>query len=95
LPRHVRGGLGSLGQAATVAAWREGQPWLDAVLAYLDGNRQRVARFVASGCRAFAVVPEATFLAWPIAVTGTVARSSFRDRARLRMASSARSGPRA
>lgn len=65
VPRHVRGGLGSLGQAATVAAWREGQPWLDAVLAYLDGNRRRVAQFVAErmpGVRSF--VPEATFLAW-------------------------------
>ena len=65
VPRHVRGGLGSLGQAATLAAWREGQPWLDAVLAYLDGNRRRVAHFVAErlpGVRSFA--PEATFLAW-------------------------------
>ena len=65
VPRHVRGGLGSLGQAATIAAWREGQPWLDAVLAYLDGNRRRVANFVAErmpGVRSF--VPEATFLAW-------------------------------
>ncbi len=65
VPRHMRGGLGSLGQAATLAAWREGQPWLDAVLAYLDGNRRRVARFVAErlpGVRSFA--PEATFLAW-------------------------------
>ena len=65
VPRHVRGGLGSLGQAATVAAWREGQSWLDAVLAYLDGNRRSVARFVAErlpGVRSFE--PEATFLAW-------------------------------
>jgi cystathionine beta-lyase len=65
VPRHIRGGLGSLGQAATLAAWREGQPWLDAVLAHLDGNRRSVARFVAErlpGVRHFE--PEATFLAW-------------------------------
>ncbi len=65
VPSHVRGGLGSLGQAATLAAWREGQPWLDAVVAYLDGNRRSVARAVASrlpGVRSFE--PEATFLAW-------------------------------
>lgn len=65
VPRHIRGGIGSLGQAATLAAWREGQPWLDAVLAYLDGNRSHVARFVAErlpGVRHFE--PEATFLAW-------------------------------
>ena len=65
VPRHIRGGLGSLGQAATLAAWRAGQPWLDAVVAYLDGNRRSVARFVAErlpGVRHFP--PEATFLAW-------------------------------
>ena len=65
VPRHIRGGLGSLGQAATLAAWREGQPWLDAVLGYLEGNRRSVARFVAErlpGVRHFE--PEATFLAW-------------------------------
>jgi cystathionine beta-lyase len=65
VPRHIRGGLGSLGQAATLAAWRAGQPWLDAVLAHLDGNRHSVARAVAErmpGVRHFE--PEATFLAW-------------------------------
>lgn len=65
LPRSLLGGLGSLGPAATLAAWREGQPWLDAVLAYLAGNRERVARCVADqlhGIRLFP--PEATFLAW-------------------------------
>jgi cystathionine beta-lyase len=65
VPRHVRGGLSSLGQAATLAAWREGQPWLDAVLAYLDANRRSVTRFVAErlpGVGSFE--PEATFLAW-------------------------------
>lgn len=65
LPAHLRGGLGGLGLAATELAWREGQPWLDAVLAYLEANRDFVARFVAErlpGIRH--ATPEATYLAW-------------------------------
>jgi len=65
LPRHVRGGVGSLGLAATAAAWRESQPWLDAVLSHLEGNRAFVAEFVQ---RALPDVghhpPEAGYLAW-------------------------------
>ena len=65
LPRALRGGLGALGQVATLAAWREGQPWLDAVLAYLAGNRDLVARFAAERLPGVGhVAPEASFLAW-------------------------------
>lgn len=65
LPRHVRGGVGSLGLAATAAAWRESQPWLDAVLRRLEANRGIVADLVRSelpgvGHRP----PEASYLAW-------------------------------
>jgi cystathionine beta-lyase len=65
VPRNVRGGLGLLGLEATREAWRHAQPWLDEVLAYLDGNRRFVGRFVAErlpGVRGFD--PEATYLAW-------------------------------
>jgi cystathionine beta-lyase len=64
-PRHLRGGLGSLGMAASEVAWRHSQPWLDEVLAYLEANRQLVAEFTAAqlpGIRHFR--PEATYLAW-------------------------------
>lgn len=64
-PAHARGGLGSLGLAATSLAWSEGQPWLDEVMAYIEGNRRIVADFVAThlpGVRH--VSPEATYLAW-------------------------------
>jgi cystathionine beta-lyase len=64
-PRHLRGGLGSLGLAATEAAWRHCQPWLDEVLAYLETNRKLLAEYVAAelpGVRCFR--PEATYLAW-------------------------------
>ncbi len=46
-PRHVRGGMGILGMYATIAAWREGQPWLDEVVAYLESNRDHLARSLA------------------------------------------------
>ena len=64
-PGHLRGGLGSLGIAATEVAWRHSQPWLDEVLAYLEANRELLAEFIASqlpGVRHFR--PEATYLAW-------------------------------
>jgi len=65
LPAHLRGGLGSLGLAATALAWTEAQAWLDEVVAYLDANRRFVAEFVAD--KLPGVVhhsPEATYLAW-------------------------------
>src|SRR5690606_19325315 len=37
--RRFRGGIGLFGLAATVAAWRFGQPWLDEVVPYLEANR--------------------------------------------------------
>ena len=63
--RHVRGGLNTLGLAATAAAWTEGQAWQDEVLRYLDANRSFVASFVRE--RWPGVVhtpPEATYLSW-------------------------------
>ncbi len=63
--RHLRGGLGSFGIAATEMAWRHSQPWLDQVLVYLESNRELVADFTARelpGIRHFR--PEATYLAW-------------------------------
>jgi cystathionine beta-lyase len=54
-----------LAQAATLAAYREGGPWLEHTVAYLRENRRFFAEFVASeipgvGLRA----PEGTYLAW-------------------------------
>jgi cysteine-S-conjugate beta-lyase len=65
LPAHLRGGLSSLGLAATELAWREGQPWLDEALAYLDANRDYAARFIAERLpQVRHAKPEATYLAW-------------------------------
>lgn len=64
-PRHLRGGLGSLGIQATLTAWREGDPWLRDLIAYLESNRDFLAetlRRELPEVRFFR--PEATYLAW-------------------------------
>jgi cystathionine beta-lyase len=65
LPPHVLGHCGILDDAATHAAWTEGQPWLDEVMAYLLENRGLVLDFFARELPAVHVLPpEATYLAW-------------------------------
>jgi cystathionine beta-lyase len=62
---HARGGIGTLGLAATEAAWTEGQPWLDEVLRHLERNRALVASHAAERWPAVGhLPPEATYLAW-------------------------------
>jgi cystathionine beta-lyase len=65
LPRHIGGGIGLLGLYATIAAWRESQPWLDEVRCYLEANRDFTAGFLAE--RLPEIVfhpPQATYLGW-------------------------------
>jgi cystathionine beta-lyase len=57
--------VNNMGLAAALAAYRDGQDWLDQVLAYLQANRDFVLDFVRRelpGIRMTA--PEATYLAW-------------------------------
>jgi cystathionine beta-lyase len=54
-----------LGVLASVAAFTEGQPWLDAVIAQLDANRGHLARLLAEHLPAAGYTPpQASFLAW-------------------------------
>lgn len=65
IPDALLGQASTVGIEATIAAWQHGQPWLDAVLARLQANRDRLAAFVAAelpGVRHY--TPEATYLAW-------------------------------
>jgi cystathionine beta-lyase len=58
-------GASTPGVWATTAAYREGGPWLDDVVAYLDGSRQLLADLIAEqlpGVRYQA--PEGTYLGW-------------------------------
>ncbi|WP_433803434.1 MalY/PatB family protein [Actinomycetospora sp. CA-084318] len=50
------------GVLATTAAYAHGDPWLDDVLAYLDGNRALLREATLPGVGA--IVPEGTYLAW-------------------------------
>ncbi|MDR1799900.1 MAG: aminotransferase class I/II-fold pyridoxal phosphate-dependent enzyme [Bifidobacteriaceae bacterium] len=55
----------TMGALANVAAYREGQPWLDRVLAYLQANRDWLAAQLATRAgRIGHRPPEATYLAW-------------------------------
>lgn len=56
---------GHLGVLASVAAFAESLPWLDAVLAQLDENRGYLSRLLGEQLPAVRYVPpEASFLAW-------------------------------
>jgi len=65
MPQRLMGQLNITGIDATIAAWEEGRPWLDAVLAYLAASRDRVVDVLAKEIPAIRVIkPEATYLAW-------------------------------
>jgi cysteine-S-conjugate beta-lyase len=65
VPAYVRGGVGILSQHATVAAWREGDVWLEQVRAYLELSRHHVVGRLRSLLPEVSVhLPEATYLAW-------------------------------
>lgn len=54
-----------MGHVAALAAFREGQEWLDQVLAYLEGNRDFLARYVVEKLNPLRMARmEATYLAW-------------------------------
>ena len=65
IPEEVSHGASHLGVIAHRAAYLEGGPWLDALLAGLDDNRRLLADLLAEHLpEARFRVPEATFLAW-------------------------------
>jgi cystathionine beta-lyase len=54
-----------LGQVAALAAYRDGGPWLEAVLSYLQANRDFLHDYVASHLTGVSMTrPEGTYLAW-------------------------------
>ena len=53
------------GYVATLAAYRDGQPWLDDLLRYLEANRDFLAQYVADELPGVTITkPEGTYLAW-------------------------------
>jgi len=65
LPRHLLGGVGSPGAEATLAAWTEGEPWLEEVRAHLTRQRDHLsARLSTELPQVGFEAPQATYLAW-------------------------------
>lgn len=59
------GWVNALGQTAALAAYAEGEPWLEALLAYLEANRNYLADFVNNELPGVRMAkPEGTYLAW-------------------------------
>ncbi|MER6948239.1 aminotransferase class I/II-fold pyridoxal phosphate-dependent enzyme [Nonomuraea sp. NPDC000554] len=63
LPRAAVGGMSPLGMAATVAAFRDGRPWLREAVRFLADNRKLVTDALA-GLDIGYTEPEAGYLAW-------------------------------
>jgi cystathionine beta-lyase len=58
-------GIDVLGYTAMLAAYRDGQPWLDEVLRYLEANRDFLFDYVNGNLPGLAMQrPEGTYLAW-------------------------------
>ena len=65
LPHFVLAHPGILGVEAARAAWRDGGPWLDETVAYLDGNRAFLTDFLNRRLPGIVHGPqEATYLYW-------------------------------
>jgi cystathionine beta-lyase len=65
IPLRLTGQANVIGVDATVAAWTEGQPWLDAVMDHLHKARNKVVDVLAAEVPQIRFhAPEATYLAW-------------------------------
>lgn len=65
LPNHLLGALNVVAAEATVAAWTEGDDWLDAVIDHFDRNRRLLVGLLDEHLPAVRYrVPDATYLAW-------------------------------
>jgi cystathionine beta-lyase len=65
LPYEVIWRMSQFGSIASIAAFREGGPWLDGVLASLDDNRRLLAELIEDELPGVRYrVPDATYLAW-------------------------------
>jgi cystathionine beta-lyase len=57
--------INALGYTAAMAAYTEGESWLEACIEYLQANRDYLAQFVAERMPGVRIaLPEATYLAW-------------------------------
>jgi cystathionine beta-lyase len=65
LPEELVYGAGNLGVIASIAAYRDGGPWLDQLLVLVDRNRRLLADLLADRLPGVGYVPpQGTYLAW-------------------------------
>jgi len=58
-------GVNPVSMAGFITGWREGGPWLDALMEHIAGNRAHMVDFLAERLPQIAAMPmEATYLAW-------------------------------
>jgi cystathionine beta-lyase len=97
IPDRLLGQVAVPGIDATIAAWREGQDWLDAVMARLLANRDRLGRFLAAELPEIRHhTPEGTYLAWLDCRALNLTSSPFEfflDRAKVGFSDGAEFGP--
>lgn len=63
--RGMSGWVNVMGQTAALAAYRYGEPWLNDLIEYLQGNRDYLYRFVRDEMPGVEMgLPEGTYLAW-------------------------------
>jgi cystathionine beta-lyase len=87
IPSRLLGSPGVTGVDATIAAWDDGQAWLDEIMGQLKANRDWLAQTIGAELPGVTMrQPEATYLAWldcsPLALP-CPAGQFFLDRARV------------
>lgn len=88
VPARLTGQPGVVGVDATIAAWDEGQPWLDAVMTHLDKARRHVVGVLEAEIPEIRChLPEATYLAWldcrALALDAPTAFTFFLEKAKV------------
>ena len=87
LSNHFIAGPNTLGAEASLAAWTQGQPWIDKNKAQLHINRDHLAERVAADLPGVTMtLPEATYLAWiDFSNSGLIGNPSeiFRERGKI------------
>ncbi|MFD2257943.1 MalY/PatB family protein [Luteolibacter algae] len=62
---HTLAEINALSYYAAEAAYKEGEPWRQELVAYLKTNRDELVRFINDECEGLKIhAPEATYLAW-------------------------------
>lgn len=98
LPSHLFGGNNTFGLRATLACWRDGQEWFDAMLGRLTSNRDLLADLIREHIPEISYEkPEATYLAWldcsRLDLGGAEPADYFLERAKVAFSPGVQFGP--